>query len=114
MSIKSGTSLCGILILQFNTRVGSTDVLKKRWRILADDGLGMIATNVMPFDTILVNVVQNPKARFFGLVDFEFSIVGLCPLEVASSAPWLVTPTSRCFISFGQLDTRARPEPAVD
>lgn len=100
--------------LQFNARIGSGDVLEKWWRIFADDGLGVVASNVVPLDTIFVDVIEHTQTRFFGLVDFEFGIVRLWPLEVASGAPRLVTPTGRSLVGLGQLDTRTGPEPSVD
>lgn len=101
-------------LLQFDVRVGGSNVLEKRRRIFADDGLGVIASNVVPFDAVLVDVIEHAQARFLGLVDFEFSVVGLRSLKMASSAPWLITPTGGSFVGLGQFDAGTRPEPSVD
>ena len=107
-------SLSAFRSLQLDAGVSGGDVLEKRRRVFADDGLSVVAANVVPFDSVLVDVVEDTKARFFRLVDLEFSVVRLRPFKVASSAPWLVTPTSWGLVRLGQLDARAGPEPTVD
>lgn len=102
------------IILQLDTGIGSRDVLQQRRWVFADDSFGVVATDVMPLDTVFVDVVQHAEARFFGFVDFEFGVVRLWAFEVASSTPRLVTPTGRDFIRFGQFDARTGPKPAVD
>jgi len=49
-----------------NLELGSlgTGVFQKRFAVLADEGLLVVASNVVPFDTIVIEVVQNGQARF--------------------------------------------------
>lgn len=74
----------------------------------------MVAADVVPLDSVLIDVVEDAQTRFFRLVDLEFSVVRLGPFEVSSGAPWLVTPTGWDLVRLGQLDARAGPEPTVD
>ena len=88
--------------------------MQKRWRIFADDGLGVIATDIVPLDAVLVDIVENAQARFFGLVNFKFGVVRLSSFEMTSCAPRLISPTGWCLVGFGQFDAGTGPEPSVD
>ena len=46
-------------------------------RILADEGLGVITGNVVPFNPVLVDVIEDAHAGLHGLVDVELCVVGL-------------------------------------
>lgn len=74
----------------------------------------MVAADIVPLDAVLVDIVEDAQARFFGLVNFEFGVVWLRSLEVASGAPRLVAPTGGSLVGFGQFDAGAGPEPSVD
>ena len=103
-----------LLLLEFETGIGSGNVLEKRWRVFADDGLCVVAANVVPLDAILVDVVEDAKAGLGCLVDFKLGVVWLSFLKVTSSAPWLVSPAGGFLISAGQFDSRTGPEPSVN
>ena len=76
--------------------------------------LGVIATNIVPNNSVLVDVVEHSQASFGRLVDFELGVVRLRFLKVAGGAPRLSGPAGRFFVGGGQFDARAGPEPAVD
>ena len=103
-----------LLLLEFETGIGSGNVLEKRWRVFADDGLCVVAANVVPLDAILVDVVEDAKAGLGCLVDFKLGVVWLRFLKVTSGAPGLISPAGRFLIGASEFDTRARPEPAID
>jgi len=100
--------------LKFDVGVCVSDELEERWGILTDDCLGVVAANIVPDNAILVHVIQHTQTGLRRLVNIEFSVVRLSPLEVASSAPRLVSPAIWLLVRLGKFDSRARPEPSVD
>ena len=82
------------------------NILNKGIRIFANERFLVVAGNIVPFDSIIVNIVQSTKTRFRCFVDAEFSIVRLRFLEVSSLAPWLVTPVRRSGIGGSNLCVR--------
>lgn len=100
--------------LKFEARVGGSDELEERGRVLADDVLGVVAANVVPDDAVLVDVVEDSQAGLGRLVDFELGVIRLGPLEVTRGAPGLAGPTGWLLVGGGELDARAGPEPSVD
>ena len=57
------------VIAQSLLLVGSLDVVEESLVVLADERFGVVAGDVVPFDTVLVQVVQDSKAWLRGLVD---------------------------------------------
>ena len=53
------------------------DVFEKLLRVLADEGLGVVAGDVMPLDPIIIDVVQNSHAGLHWAVDIELRDVKL-------------------------------------
>ena len=100
--------------LELDARVGGSHVLEKSGRVFADDRLGVVTADVVPLESILVDVVQHAEAGLGGLVDVELGVIGLRLLEVASRTPRLVRPTGGRLVGGRQFHSRARPEPTVD
>ena len=65
------------LFLQLKIRVGGLDKLQQLLRVLADEGLGVVAGNVVPLDPVVVDVVQQAHARLHAAVDVELGVVRL-------------------------------------
>lgn len=101
-------------ILQFEARVGGSDEVEQRLGVFANDGLGVVAANVVPFNAVLVDIVENTETRLGRLVDLEFGVVRLRSLKVPSGAPRLVGPSFRAGVGRSQLDARTGPKPSVD
>ena len=101
-------------ILQFDARVGGSDEVEQRLGIFADDGLGVVAANVVPFNAVLVDVVEDAETGLSRLVDLEFGVVRLRSFEVTSGTPRLVAPSFRVGVGGGQFHARTGPEPSVD
>ena len=81
----------------------------------------MVASNIVPSHTILVDVVEDPHAGLHGAIDIKFSIVRLSHLDtvvelgfVTGIRPGLVRPTGRGGVGGCHLDPGSGPEPAVD
>ena len=100
---------------------GSSNKVQELVGIFTNIRLGVIASNVVPFDSILINVVQNSHACFHASVDFKLSIIGLCHLDaivelslVTGVWPRLERPAWRSAVGWGHLHTRSGPEPTID
>lgn len=97
-----------------------TDELQELVRVLADVGLGVVAGDVVPFDSVLVDVVEDSHASFNRFIDLEFGVVGLgnvAALElslVAGVGPGLVGPARGRGVGGGHLDAGSGPEPSID
>ena len=71
-------------------------VLQQRFVVLAEDGLPVVAGDVVPGDAVVVDAVQQAEAGLGGLVDGELGVVRLRLLEVAGLRPRLLRPACRC------------------
>lgn len=67
-----------------------------------------------PCNAVIVDVVEDRKARLWRLVDVEFGVVGLGNLLVSGLRPWIVAPSD--WVAIGGLNLLAicRPEPSVE
>ena len=99
--------------LKTKTAIGTGYVVEKFIGIFADEWLFVITSDVVPRDTIVVDVVENGHAGFGGTVDVEFSVVGLSRLFVTRLRPWIVTPAIWRLICRCHLLAIRRPEPSV-
>lgn len=77
---------------QSESRVSATDVVQKLIRIFTDDRLLVVASDVVPGDAVVVNIVEDAEARFCSAIDVEFSVIGLTLFLVASLGPGIVAP----------------------
>ena len=98
---------------------GCACVSEELLRVLADEGLGVVAGNVVPLDAVLVDVVEDAHTGLHALVDVELGVVRLgdrAALDlglVAGGRPGLVGPARRGGVGGGHLDSGSRPEPTV-
>ena len=80
----------------------------------------MVASNVVPLDSVAVDVVEQAHASLHAAVDVKLRVVRLrhvLALElglVAGEGPGLVGPAGRGGVGGGHLHAGAGPEPAVD
>ena len=71
------------MTLKLYPLVGGGHVVEQRVRVLAHEGLGVVAGDVVPLDPVAVDVVQQTQARLLRPVDVLLSVVGLRDLQVA-------------------------------
>lgn len=82
--------------------------------VLADDRLLVVAGNVVPFDSISVEIVQNSQARLGVTVLLDLlSVVGLSAWGVESSGEGPVMEGTRR-VGRGQSSLVSRPKPSVN
>lgn len=81
----------------------------------------MVAGNVVPFDSVLVDVVQDAHASLNAAVDVELCVVRLWNRDpvvelglVSSFRPGLVGPAWRRGVGGRHFDSGSGPEPTVD
>ena len=104
----------GLIVL-----VERLDILEELVRILADEGLAVVAGDVVPLDAVRVDVVENAHAGLGAAVDVELGVVGLghhVSLDgrlVAGGRPGLVGPAGRRRVGRRHLDAGPGPEPSV-
>ena len=77
---------------QTEAGVGAGDVVEEFVGVLADDGLLVVAGDVVPRDAVVVHVVEDAEAGLGGGVDVELGVVGLTQLLVAGLRPRVVAP----------------------
>lgn len=99
--------------LELETRVGGGHVVDELVAVFAHERLLVVATDVVPCDTVTVHVVQHAQARFLRTVDVKLGIVRLWDLLVAALAPRVVRPTDRRLVGGRHLAPGGRPEPPV-
>lgn len=91
--------------LQTNSLICGRHIVQQLLGIFADKRFLVVASNIMPCDAIVVHVIQNGQARFAGLVDVEFGIIGLWDFFVSCLRPRVVAPT--LWNAVGRLDLLA-------
>lgn len=99
----------GFTILQTDAGVSGSHKVEQFIAVFTHEGLQMMTGDVVPFDAVLIEVVQNGQTGLVVTLG-SFSVVGLRLSEATSSAP--VTG-----ISLGggsNLSARSGPEPAVN
>ena len=101
-------------LLKTDTPITVCDIVQKLFGILANERLFVIASNIVPCYTIVVNVVEDSQTGFIGTVNVEFSIVRLTNLLVTSLRPWVISPAVRKEIRRLYLFPVCRPKPSED
>lgn len=81
MQLESDSSVCG------------SHVVEEFIAVLADEGLLVVAGDVMPGDTVVVHVVQHGEAGFIRSVDVKLCVVGLTDLFVSGLTPGIEAET---------------------
>jgi len=102
-----------VAISELESRVGGSHVVEQLIAVLTHERLLVIATDVVPRDTIAVHVVQHAQARLHRSVDVELCVVRLRYLLVTALAPRSVRPAFRCLVGGRYLAPGGRPEPSV-
>lgn len=100
--------------LKAKSSVGACDVAQELFGIFANEGFLVITRDIVPRDTIVINVVQNRQTSFGRSVDVELCIVRLTNFLVSSLRPGIVAPTARGLVRRRYLLTVCRPEPTED
>lgn len=101
------------MVLKLDSGVGGAHVVKQLIAVLAHERLLVIASDVVPRDSVTVHVVQHAQTRLHRAVDVELGVVGLRRLLVSALAPRVVRPVGRFLVGAGDLAPRGRPEPSV-
>lgn len=101
-----------VYYLQTKTGIGGRHVVEQLVRVLADDGLLVVAGDVVPGDAVVVDVVQDGQAGLARLVDLVLGVVGLRQLLVSGLAPGVVGPAGGHLVGPGDLVAGRRPEPS--
>ena len=113
----------GLVRLQvgiFVVLVEGLHVLQELVGVLADEGLAVVAGDVVPLDPVQVDVVQDPHAGLGAAVDVELCVVGLGHVValdgglVAGRRPGLVGPARGGGVGRRHLHAGPGPEPPVD
>lgn len=99
--------------LELESRVGGGHVVEQLVAVLAHERFLVVATDIVPCDSVAVHVVQHAQARLGRAVDVELRVVRLRRLLVSALAPRVVRPTGRRLVGGGQLAPGGRPEPSV-
>lgn len=73
----------------------------------------MITGNVVPGNTVIVNVIQDRETGFAGTVYVEFRVIWLSLFLVSGGGPGIVAPSVGHLIGWGHLFAIRGPEPAV-
>jgi hypothetical protein len=82
-----------IIQLKSDSSVGASHVVEEFIAVLADEGLLMVAGNVMPGDAVAVHVVKHGEAGLTRSVDVKLCVVGLTDLFVAGLTPGIEAET---------------------
>lgn len=90
------------------------DEVEEVFAVLTHHGLLVVAGDVVPLDTVVVDVVEDAHARLRCLVDVELGVVWLGRLGVSSLAPGLVLPAWWGLVGRGHLSVGVGEEPALD
>jgi len=100
--------------LKLNSLVGLPNVLQQQLVVLADEGLLVVAGDIVPHDAVLVDVVEDSHAGLAGLVDVVLGVVWLGTAEVALGGPGLCSPAWGSGVGGGHLGVGVGPEPTED
>lgn len=73
----------------------------------------MIAGDVVPRDSVIVDVIEDRQAGLGGAVDVELGVIGLTGFLVPGLRPGVEAEASRCLIGGRHLFAVRGPEPAV-
>lgn len=93
--------------LQNDFRIARANEVDQLFAVFADERLLMVASNIVPFDSVVVEVVQDGQARLSLVI---FTVVGLRAAITTSVRPV----TKSALVGGGDLGFRTGPEPSVD
>lgn len=98
-----------VLVLDTDAWISGTNEVEEFIGVFADEGLEMVASNVVPFDSVVVEVVQDGKASLVVTLG-DFTVVRLSTSESSGVRPVSIGTV----VGGSNTGTRARPEPSVD
>ena len=104
---------------RFELWLESLHILQELVGVLAHEGLGVVASDVVPLDPVVVDVIEDAHARLHAAVDVELRVVRLRHVVghelglVAGEGPGLVAPAGRRGVGGRHLDAGPGPEPPV-
>lgn len=87
-----------------------TDIFQESIILLAHPWLDMMAGNVVPVDTVVVEVVEQSQAVFGGTTLLQFTLIGLWQADAAIFGPIVLGAIG----GWGQFLQFSCPEPSVD
>lgn len=67
--------------------VGVTNVLKESIVLLTDEGLFMVTGNIVPVDTVVIELIEEGQAVLGGSILLEFTVVGLGNIDASAGRP---------------------------
>lgn len=79
--------------LESDSSVGGSHVVEELIAVLADEGLLVVAGDVMPGDAVAIHVVQHGETGLVRSVDVKLCVVGLTDLLVPGLAPGIEAET---------------------
>lgn len=80
----------------------------------------MVAGDIVPFNSVGVDIVKNAHTGFYTAVDVELGVVGLADVAafelrlVTGERPGLIGPAGRSRVGGRHLNSGSGPEPTVD
>lgn len=102
------------MVSKADATVGGGHVVEEFVAVFADERFLVVAGDVVPRDSVIVDIVQHAEARLVGSVDVELCVVRLACLLVTRGRPGVVPPTTRDLVGGRHTDAGRRPEPTVD
>lgn len=114
------TSILGIetrlvinkILWDLSFRVCSTSESEKFFRVFANPGLNVMAGNIVPYNTIIVEIIEDGNASFISASLAELTVIGLGCTTTTSARP--VTSPSLGAVGGCDSGRGSRPEPSVD
>jgi len=109
----------GEISSEFQIWANGLDVFKQLVGVLADEGLGVVAGNIMPLYTVIINIIKKTHASLNRAINVKLCIVRLGNILafklcfVACIRPGLVAPAWRSGVGGSHLHSGPRPEPSI-
>ena len=109
----------GEISSEFQIWANGLDVFKQLVGVLADEGLGVVAGDIMPLHTVIINIIKKTIASLSGTIDVKLCIVRLGHILafklclVTCEGPGLVAPAWWSGVGWSHLHSRPRPEPSI-
>lgn len=103
----------GVDLSQTDTTVGICDIIEELLGIFANERFLVVASNIMPSDAVVINVVKYRQTGLVGTIDIEFRVIRLPNFLVSSLGPRIEAPARWYLIGWCHFFTICRPEPTV-
>jgi len=109
----------GEISSEFQIWANGLDVFEQLVGVLADEGLGVVAGNIVPLNTVIINIIKKAHTSLNRAIDVKLCVVRLRNILsfklclVACVRPGLVAPAWRSGVGGSHLHSRSRPEPTI-